>query len=163
MQITLKTLQQQTFRIDIDPEQTVRARAGAGSGSGVYVFRAPSLSGLAACSYGRAPRLRAEGALALGREGRALPLGDGRAASAGGRVDGASVRAWGRGCVFGDVVEAWEEFGGAGCELLRGDGEREASPEGCGAGPFPRVAARRGGPVFLGVQRGLLLGEGGSS
>lgn len=30
MQITLKTLQQQTFKIDIDSEETVRPEAGGG-------------------------------------------------------------------------------------------------------------------------------------
>lgn len=30
MQVTLKTLQQQTFKIDIDPEETVRAEGSAG-------------------------------------------------------------------------------------------------------------------------------------
>lgn len=32
MQVTLKTLQQQTFKIDIDPEETVRAEGSAGPG-----------------------------------------------------------------------------------------------------------------------------------
>lgn len=32
MQVTLKTLQQQTFKIDIDPEETVRAEGSAGLG-----------------------------------------------------------------------------------------------------------------------------------
>lgn len=32
MQVTLKTLQQQTFKIDIDPEETVRAAGSAGQG-----------------------------------------------------------------------------------------------------------------------------------
>lgn len=32
MQVTLKTLQQQTFKIDIDPEETVREAGSAGRG-----------------------------------------------------------------------------------------------------------------------------------
>lgn len=31
MQVTLKTLQQQTFKIDIDPEETVREAGSAGA------------------------------------------------------------------------------------------------------------------------------------
>lgn len=46
MQITLKTLQQQTFRIDIDPEETVRARAGTRCG-GEAALRPLQGSGLA--------------------------------------------------------------------------------------------------------------------
>lgn len=41
MQITLKTLQQQTFRIDIDPEETVRERGESGR---VRFSRAAGLS-----------------------------------------------------------------------------------------------------------------------
>lgn len=37
MQVTLKTLQQQTFKIDIDPEETVRAPQGQGSQRGARV------------------------------------------------------------------------------------------------------------------------------
>lgn len=39
MQVTLKTLQQQTFKIDIDPEETVRAAGRGERGPGSEVAR----------------------------------------------------------------------------------------------------------------------------
>lgn len=107
MQITLKTLQQQTFRIDIDPEETVRALAGAGGGwraaprplpgSGLAGPFPPErarpgprrLGGKVGWAFSVAAGAGAE--VGEGRTGRAL--GEGRAARAGGGVAGAFVRA----------------------------------------------------------------------
>lgn len=45
MQVTLKTLQQQTFKIDIDPEETVRAAGRGERGPGSEVAREGPPSG----------------------------------------------------------------------------------------------------------------------
>lgn len=61
MQVTLKTLQQQTFKIDIDPEETVCARAGGRGGRVRAAGSARSSRGWAARSSGGSPGGRVEG------------------------------------------------------------------------------------------------------
>lgn len=64
MQVTLKTLQQQTFKIDIDPEETVRAEGSAGPGRarwgrGEHEGSAGPGRGAARQGAGSPPQLRA--------------------------------------------------------------------------------------------------------
>lgn len=108
-------------------------------------------------------------AAAVGRaggEGGAFPGAGGEwgagedGALCGGR--GRLCEGLGPGSVEADAVTAREEFRGAGWggELQRGGEERGAWAGGGGdAGPFPgSERAVVGCPLFLGVQRGLLLG-----
>lgn len=71
MQITLKTLQQQTFKIDIDPEETVRAAGSAGPGTRQlreWPARPRRRSALRGLSWG--PGLYQSGARRRARAGR---------------------------------------------------------------------------------------------
>lgn len=101
MQVTLKTLQQQTFKIDIDPEETVREAGSAGrgrprtsrgkregsAGPERGASRRPRLSseqeGPAVRASGESPRLTQEGVASVGFGPRALDEACGLRARAG--------------------------------------------------------------------------------
>jgi hypothetical protein len=78
MQVTLKTLQQQTFKIDIDPEETVRAAVGDAGPRGRQRKRAGPAGPRRGAARGRRARLGPDG---CGR--RRGPSGDSAAFVAG--------------------------------------------------------------------------------
>lgn len=105
MQVTLKTLQQQTFKIDIDPEETVRAAGSAGQGrtrtgrgelggppglgggrrGGARGPRLSSEQGPAARLSGVSPLCTRENAACVGLGHRVRPAGSGRRQGSGSR------------------------------------------------------------------------------
>lgn len=116
MLVTLKTLQQQTFKIDIDPDETVRAAGslGPGRGGGGRARAAGSASGPPGLGGGRrGGSVRWAGASASsrapqrGRVGRALS------------TPGRARRAWGSG------LGRWIRPAGSG----QGPGSRPRRPE----------------------------------